>query len=91
VLYGLDERILDGVGGEPDVTDACGQRGGDPRRLGPVNPLQLSRVQDQPPLNRGGRFSAKAASPSAKSPVAAISRWIPASNSSWVSMCWYSH
>ena len=46
---------------------------------------------DQAPLNRGGRFPANAASPSAKSPEAAISFWIWASNSSWASMCWYSH
>jgi len=44
---------------------------------------------DQAPLNRGGRLAANAAIPSAKSPEAAISRWIPASNSSWASICSY--
>jgi len=44
VLEGLDERVLDGVGGEPHVTDPRGQRGGDPGRFGPVDPLELSRV-----------------------------------------------
>jgi hypothetical protein len=44
----------------------------------------------QAPVKRGERFSAKAATPSAKSPEAAISRWIPASNSSWASIRSYS-
>ena len=46
VLEGLDERVLDGVGGQPDVADPRGQRGGDPGRFGPVDPLELRRVQD---------------------------------------------
>src|SRR6185437_10320446 len=97
VLEGLDERVLDGVRGQPDVADPRGQRGGDAGRFGPVDALELSLVHDrggrraQAPLNRGGRFSAKAASPSAKSPEAAISFWIPASNSSWASIRSYSH
>jgi len=47
VLEGLDERVLDGVGGQPDVTDPRGQRGGDPGCFGPVDPLELGRVQDR--------------------------------------------
>jgi hypothetical protein len=47
VLEGLDERVLDGVGGQPDVADPRGQRGGDAGRFGPVDPLELSRVHDR--------------------------------------------
>jgi hypothetical protein len=54
VLDGLDERVLHGVGGEPHVADPCGERGGDPRRLGPVDPLELSRVQDSRGPPRSG-------------------------------------
>jgi hypothetical protein len=47
VLEGLDERVLDGVGGQPDVTDPRGQRGGDAGRFGPVDALELSLVHDR--------------------------------------------
>ena len=50
-----------------------------------------ARRRPQPPENRGARFSANAAIPSAKSPEAAVSRWVRASNSSWSSICSYSH
>jgi hypothetical protein len=45
VLNRLDERVLDGVGGEAYVADARSQRGRDPGRLFPVDPLELRRVQ----------------------------------------------
>jgi hypothetical protein len=45
VLEGLDEGILDGVGGEADVTDPGGQRGGNPGCFGPVELVQACRVQ----------------------------------------------
>jgi len=45
VLDCLDKRVLDGVGGEADIADARGQRGRDPGRLFPVDPLELRRVQ----------------------------------------------
>jgi hypothetical protein len=45
VLDRLDKRVLDGVGGEAYVADARGQRGRDPGRLFPVDPLELRCVQ----------------------------------------------
>jgi hypothetical protein len=45
VLNRLDERVLNGVGREAYVADASGQRGRDPGRLFPVDPLELRSVQ----------------------------------------------
>jgi hypothetical protein len=45
VLDRLDERVLDGVGSQAYVADARGQRGRDPGRLLPVDPIELRRVQ----------------------------------------------
>ena len=90
VLEGLDERVLHGVLGQADVAQPRGERGPDPAGLLAVGPLKLNWYLVHAPVKLGGRLAANEASPSAKSAEDPISRWIPASNSSWASICSYS-